>query len=156
MIYVLDTNSFIVCSHYFPARFPTFWNQFDALVEDGRIISVREVKNELEHEASREHLRNWIDANRSIFLPPNAQETQFVAQIFAVPHFQQLIGKKQRLAGRPVADPFVIASAHVRGACVVTEESFKPNAAKIPNVCGRFGIDCISIEKMMERENWVF
>lgn len=156
MIYVLDSSSFIVCGHYFPSRFPTFWSEFNALVQVGGIISVREVRNELDYRANRQHLRDWIDRNKAIFLPPGPQETQFVAQIFAVQHFQQLIGAKQRLEGRPVADPFVVASAHVRDACVVTEESFKPNAARIPNVCNHFRIDCISIEEMMERENWSF
>jgi len=156
MIYVLDSSSFRVCGHYFPSRFPTFWDEFNALVQDGGIISVREVRKELDHIAHRQHLRDWIDRNKAIFLLAGPQETQFVAQIFAVQHFQQLIGARQRLAGSPVADPFIIASAHVRDACVVTEESFKPNAARIPNVCDHFGIDCISIEEMMERENWSF
>ena len=156
MIYVLDSCSFVVCGHYFPSRFPTFWAEFNALVQSGAIISVREVRNELDHDANRQHLRDWVDRNKGIFLVPSPQETQFVSQIFLVQHFQQLIGAKQRLAGRPVADPFVIACARVRDACVVTEESLKPNAARIPNVCNHFGIDCISIEEMMARENWSF
>ena len=156
MIYVLDSSSFRVCGHYFPSRFPTFWDEFNALIRDGGIISVREVRKELDHIVHRQHLREWVDGNKSIFLLPDQQETQFVAEIFAVQHFQQLIGSRQRLAGGPAADPFVIASARIRNACVVTEESLKPHAAKIPNVCDHFGIDCISIEKMMERENWSF
>jgi hypothetical protein len=156
MTYILDTSTFIICGHYFPSRFPTFWQEFNGLVQAGRIISVREVRNELDHEANRKHLRNWVDGNREIFLLPEPDETRFVARIFDVTHFQQLIGEKQRLKGRPVADPFVIASAHVRSGIVVTEESLKPNAAKIPNVCEHFGIDCISIEEMMELEGWEF
>ena len=156
MTYVLDTSSFVVCGHYFPSRFPTFWQQFNSLSQSGRIVSVREVKNELDHDANRQHLRDWVDANRTIFFVPGPAETQFVAQIFSVQHFQQLIGAKQRLRGRPVADPFVIASAHSRNATVVTEESLKPNAARIPNVCQHFGIACMSIEQMMEMEGWEF
>jgi len=156
MTYVLDTSSFRICGHYFPSRFPTFWHSFDELVNQGRIISVREVRNELDHVANREHLRDWVNNNRGIFLLPEPDETVFVARIFSVPHFQQLIGEKQRLIGRPVADPFVIASAQARGGTVVTEESLKPNAAKIPNVCDHFGIDCISIEQLMENEGWEF
>ncbi len=156
MTYVLDTNSFSVCGHYFPARFPTFWQSFDALVNSGGIISVREVRNELENHSRWQHLLDWVLANRGIFLLPEPEETAFVAQIFSIPHFQQLIGATQRLTGRPVADPFIIASANHRGAIVVTEESNKPNAAKIPNVCEHFGIECVSIEELMEREGWQF
>ena len=156
MMYVLDSSSLIVCGHYFPSRFPTFWLEFNALAQGGRIVSVREVRNELDNDATRQHLRDWIGQNKGMFPLPTPQETQFVARIFAVRHFQQLIGAKQRLKGQPVADPFVIACAHVRHGCVVTEESLKPNAARIPNVCDHFGVDCISLEELMEREKWSF
>ncbi len=39
---------------------------------------------------------------------------------------------------------------------VVTEETFRPNAAKIPNVCQHFGIECINLRQLMEREGWRF
>ncbi|MCZ6821218.1 MAG: DUF4411 family protein [Calditrichaeota bacterium] len=65
-------------------------------------------------------------------------------------------GWKQRLKGTPVADPFVIASARIRQACVVTEEGKKKNAARIPNVCEYFGVDCTNLEGFMERERWRF
>ena len=156
MIYVFDTSSFIVLSHYFPQRFPSFWQQFDGAVSQGAGISVREVHNELHSEATKEHLRDWLDRNKHIFLIPSEEETEFVAEIFAVPHFQYLVTQKQRLKGTPVADPFVIASARVDDACVVTEESMKPNAAGIPNVCAHFSIQCTNIEGFMRREGWKF
>jgi len=84
------------------------------------------------------------------------QETLFVSKIFSVRHFQYLVGQKQTLKGTPVADPFLIASAKVRKGCVVTGEKKKPNAAKIPNVCEYFGIDCTNLEGFMEREGWSF
>ncbi len=42
------------------------------------------------------------------------------------------------------------------GMCVVTEEVRRPNAARIPNVCDHFGIGCINLEQLMEREGWQF
>lgn len=71
-------------------------------------------------------------------------------------HFQTLIGRESILRGTPVADPFVIAKAGVEGGIVVTEEQFKKNAAKIPNVCKHFGIDWVDLERFMEREGWQF
>lgn len=55
-----------------------------------------------------------------------------------------------------MADPFVIASAYFRKGCAVTEETYKPNAAKIPNICEHYEIDCISLEDLMKKESWVF
>lgn len=97
-----------------------------------------------------------MDRNRGIFSAPSAQELEQVAAIFAVPHFRQLIGETQRLRGWPVADPFVVARGIVLEVCVVTEEIRKPNAAKIPNVCDHFSVECICLEEMMAREGWRF
>ena len=67
-----------------------------------------------------------------------------------------MIRKKERLKGKPVADPFVIARAKILNASVVTQEKKADNAAKIPNACEHFGIDCINLEGFMEEENWTF
>jgi len=55
-----------------------------------------------------------------------------------------------------VADPFVIALAKARDGCVVTEETMRPNAAKIPNVCEHFGIEYAKLEGVMNKEAWTF
>jgi len=127
--YVLDTNSLIVIGHYFPDRFPTFRERFNAAVADGRIVSVREVRREFDIRATRPH---------------------------PVQHFQQLVGQKQRLKGSPVADPFVIAGAAAHQATVISEEEKKPDAANIPNVCRHFSIPCRNLEWLMATEGWVF
>ncbi|HEY44940.1 MAG TPA: DUF4411 family protein [Anaerolineae bacterium] len=156
MIYVLDASCFIVLGHYFPARFPSFWEKFNELVSTGSIISVREVHRELDRQAAKPHLRDWIGENKRIFLPPSPSETEFVREIFSNQHFQALLKNRQILTSTPVADPFVIASGYVRNACVVTEETKKPNAAKIPNVCEYYDVDCINLESLMEHECWTF
>ena len=156
MIYVFDTSSFRVLGNYYPDRFPSFWEMFDGLVAAGRIVSVREARRELEDQSTKAHLDRWVDRNKRIFLSPSAEETEFVRRIFEVGHFQQLVSDRNVLKGGPVADPFLIAAAWSRGGCVVTEESMKENAGKIPNVCERFGVDWTNVEGFMERESWTF
>ncbi len=156
MTYVFDTSSFRELNHYYPTRFPTFWKEFEGLVANGRLISVREVRGELQNMFIKPHLEGWVDANRDIFLLPEPRETEFVRKIFSVEHFQQLVSKKNRLRARRVADPFVIASAQYRNGTVVTEESYKPNAARIPNICEHYEVDSVCLEDLMEREGWVF
>lgn len=80
----------------------------------------------------------------------------FVSQIFAVPHFQNLVKKEKRLIPTTVADPFIIAGAKVKEGCVVTEEVFQRNAAKIPNVCQYFNVDDTNVQGFMEGEEWRF
>lgn len=156
MVYVFDSSSFIVVGHYFPSNFPSFWQRFDSAISERQIVSVREAYRELDNRATRRHLIDWIERNKDIFLVPTPEETQFIAEIFSVRHFQQLINEKQRLTASPVADPFIVASAKVRNACVVTEESFKNNAAKIPNVCEYYGIEWVTIQGFMDKERWRF
>lgn len=156
MLYVFDTNSLRVLGNYYPERFPTFWKRFNEAVSDGRVVSVREVLNELEKQAVSPWLLKWVQENRKSFLLPDFAETEFVTQIFRVPHFQTLIGEMQRLRGYPVADPFVVACAKVRDGCVVTEEASKPNAARIPNVCDYFGVRCTNMEGFLSEIGWEF
>ena len=155
MEYVFDTNSFRVLGNYYPDQFPTFWRQFNQAVSDGIIISVREVHRELVSQA-RPPLSDWVKQQRDIFKEPTQIETEFVSEIFSIPHFLNLVSKKNQLTGNPCADPFIIAQAKFIDGCVVTEEKLKRNAAKIPNVCERFKIDCTNLQGFMEREGWTF
>jgi len=156
MKYVFDSDSLInLFRHYYPERFPTLWEKFDALASEGKFISVREVFNEIG--SSEDSLAIWAKEQKNIlFLESTVKELQFVGEIFEVRHFQGMIRKQERLKGKPVADPFIIARAKILNACVVTQEKNTENAAKIPNVCDHFGIPCINLEGFMKKESWTF
>lgn len=157
IVYVFDSGPLIdLFRHYYHTSFPSLWKAFDAMVTEGRITSTREVFNELV--SYGDDLAAWCKKNKQqVFITPSAEELEFVREIFAVRHFQTMIRKKERLQGGPVADPFVIARAHcLENGCVVTTEKHNPNAAKIPNVCQHFGVDCTNLEEFMERETWRF
>jgi hypothetical protein len=125
------------------------------LVSNGKIISVREVYNEIE--AKEDALAHWAKEQKdSLFLPSTADEIKFVSEIFQIRHFQNMIRKQEQLQGKPVADPFVIARAKIFDCPVVAIEIFKDNAAKIPNVCKHFDIPYINLEGFMQQEGWVF
>ncbi len=155
-MYVLDTSSIRSFASYYPDVFPAVWARINESVANGNIVSVREAFREIEVQATKAHISEWAKANRKLFADPSAKEMAFVAEIFSVPHFTQMIGRKQIAAGFPVADPFVIAAARIKKGCVVTEEIFKENGAKIPNICKHFAIDCINFEELMKRERWTF
>jgi hypothetical protein len=155
VIYVFDTNSFSEMSPYFPDVFPAFWVKFEEAVESGEVTSTREVLREL-NDGPQHHVLDWCNLNKSIFATPDAQETGFIQQIFAVPHFLQLIGRKQMLRGTPVADPFIIARAAVLGGSVVSEESYKVGKPNIPTVCQHFGIPCMKLGDFLRAKRWVF
>jgi hypothetical protein len=156
MIYIFDTSSFVVLKNFYPSTFATLWSNLDSLITQGTISSVSEAYNELLNYNDVDYIQDWAKKNKSIFLKPTNAELEFVSQIFKVTHFQYLIGNQAMLKGTPVADPFVIASAKVKNGIVVTEEKYKSNAAKIPNVCQHFKIDCINLETFMSNQGWKF
>ena len=156
MIYVFDTSSIRSLQHFYPSVFKTIWDGLDMLIQQQNLISTREVWNEVERQNISKEVLDWAKQNKKIFTIPTTAELQFVATIFQVNHFQSLIGEQQRLKGTPVADPFVIACAKIKGGTVVTEEQSKPNAAKIPNVCQHFNVPCINLEGFMQQQGWTF
>ena len=156
MIYVFDTGAFIVLKNYYPTTFTTLWGRIDTLAGNGTIVSVREVFNELHNYNDVDFIQDWAKQHKAIFAKPSNDELLVVQQILAIPHFQTLIGNKAILKGTPVADPFIVAAGKVKGATVVTLEKFKPDAAKIPNVCKHFHVPCIGLEAFMEQQGWTF
>lgn len=156
MIYVFDNSSLSELKHFYPDVFKSVWAGLEVLYGAGGLISTREVWNELQKGSPNKHVNDWLQDKKRIFTTPDAVELQFVAEIFRVKHFQGLIGERQRLKGTPVADPFIIACAKRHEGTVVTEEVFKPNAAKIPNVCDHFEIPCIDLQNFMRHQGWSF
>jgi len=155
MIYVFDSNTLInIFNHYYPERFPSFWDNFNGFISKQTIISVQEVRRELEKKGDK--LSDWAKNHKELFFPPNAEESGFITEIFKVRHFRILIQKKQQYIEGPAADPFIIAKAKIISGCVVTQEKKTDHAAKIPNVCDHFEIPCINLEGFMEKENWTF
>lgn len=156
MIYVLDTSAFIELKHFYPTAFPTIWSRLETMMHNGDLWSVLEVWNELNNYNEADLIVKWAKRHKSIFAKPSNDELLVVQQIMAIPHFQALVGGKAMLTGKPVADPFVVAAAAVKGGTVVTQERFKPNAAKIPNVCAHFGVPCVTLEGFITGQGWRF
>ncbi len=156
--YSLDTSTLSqIYRSLYKDRFPSFWVRFNELISSGRASSVSEVEAELSGVSGLlAAVQELKLLNPDFFSLPSSEEQDFVAEIFNVPHFLNLISAKAMAKGTPVADPFVIAKAGPTGMCVVTEEARRPNAARIPNVCDHFGIECINLQELMEREGWRF
>ncbi len=151
-MYVFDTNVFQTLGHYYPQRFPSIWSHIDQLVLRGEIISVREARNELELLCTSDHVTRWFKQNRHIFVIPTPDECRIVAQILGRNPFRDLVRRKNILRASPVADPFIIAVAKERNKCVVTQELFKPNGARIPTVCRAINVRCIDLEGFFEEQ----
>ncbi len=156
MRYVFDNSPLsVLFKNFYRSTFRTLWENFDALVADGRIVSTREALREIE-DGAPENLLAWAKDHTELFAMPTPAEARFVARIYTVTHFQQNIEQQKLLKGGNNADPFVIAKAAIEDRAVVTMEEFKPNAAKIPNIYRHFNVRCLSLKEFMEEEGWEF
>ncbi len=155
-MYVFDT---MVLSQqfrfYYRKRFPTLWSYFEAMVEDGRITSTREVRRELENSNDASILVE-INKYNNLFPTPTTIEEDYVGKIFTIRHFRQNIPRKTLLKGGRNADPWLIARAAIVDGIVVTNEAFREHAAGIPNICRRFGVAYLSFDEFMGTEGWTF
>lgn len=152
-MYVFDTNVFRALDIITPKTFPTIWKCIDDLVNQNKLWSVREVRRELDRNCPLKHIEEWVKNNRHIFRRPNDKELYIVSEIFKRPQYLGLVKRQNLLKGLPVADPFLVASAKINSAFVVTQENRVKNGARIPNVCSDFGVECVNIEQFFEKEN---
>lgn len=152
-MYVFDTNVFRAMNIITPKTFPTIWKCIDELVSQGKLWSVSEVHRELTKNCPSAHIEDWIKSNHKVFKKPDEKELYIVSEIFKRPQYRGLVKRTNLLKGLPVADPFIVASAKINNASVVTQENHVKNGARIPNVCADFDVGCINLEQFFEKEN---
>jgi hypothetical protein len=67
VIYIFDTSPLsALFRNYYRGQVPSLWAKFDALVDNGQILSVREVFKEI-GESSIEPLRDWAADHQEVF-----------------------------------------------------------------------------------------
>lgn len=161
--YIIDTASFVVTRGYYLDVFPSFWSGLDNMVKEGTVSSVSEVYEELRnYQDGQDSLFLWAKKNKSIFTEPPDEELRRVKEIFKEKRFRLLVSRKQQLSGKPVADPFLIAKAISLKATVITEEKKYPKITektkklRIPEVCEKFNVPCMSLLEMMTQEGLKF
>ena len=151
--FCLDTNAFIEPWHrrYPPDMFPRFWEQLDALAEDGVVLAPEEVLRELSK--VDDDLYGWAKARQDSLFRTIDDEVQ-TAVLSMLRQFPRLVDDKK---GRNVADPWVIAQAQVCSAVVVTDEkAVRGKSPKIPDVCEAIGIPWTSHIEFMREVNMSF
>lgn len=152
MAYCIDTSCIIAAweERYPLENFPKFWTLFEQAIVNGKILAPEAVLDETEPKSAELH--RWLKQHDGMFLPLE-EDIQRQARAVLAKHPRLVAAKKQRTA----ADPFVIATAAVRGLVIVTEE--KPtgnlNRPNIPDVCGDFGVAYVGLLQMIRLEKWV-
>lgn len=143
--YLLDTNIIrpLFNFYYPPELFPEIWNGINELSSLGRILSVEEVHTECKRQLSNsEDALKWLDDNKSIFSPPTSDELGWLTAIFSHKEFQ--MSEKDIEKGKTKADAMLVARGISINATVVTAENVRAHGSKIPTMCARYEVPCIS------------
>jgi uncharacterized protein DUF4411 len=144
-MYCVDTSAWLDgWNRFYPPKvFRKLWDEIDELVTAGEIIAPEEVYVEL---AKRDDdLHAWVKSRKMMLRPPEKPIQD--ASAILLSKYPRLV---DTLKNRSQADPFVIATAQLAKATVVTGESFGTSLRpRIPFVCQREGIPCINFLEML-------
>lgn len=152
MGYCFDTSVLIECwsRSYPPDVFPGLWIKLDDLIAQQEVLCADEVRIELERQ--EDDLAAWINARPHLFIPLDEAIQRATSEVLAR---HPLLMKATK--NRNGADPFVIATAQVRGLTVVTEEQGGTEAKpKIPSVCAALRVPCVNVLSFIRDHGWSF
>lgn len=163
-VYIVDTSSYIDIKIHYPMKaFPTFWDNFETLIREGRVQSPITVFEEISRRD--DELTEWSRINHDrVFFDHTPSILEKVEEVLGL--FPDLIDATRE---HDQADPYVIAMAIDRQiqqsiepqhVLVVTEERINPRRkikkTSIPHVCTHFKIPCLNIIEVVLREGWTF
>lgn len=144
-MYCIDTSAWLDgWNRFYPPKvFTKLWDEIDQLVASGEIISAEEVYVEL---AKRDDdLYEWMKSRKIMLRPPEPPIQEIVSALLI--KYPRLV---DTLKNRSQADPFVIATAQIAGATVVTGESFGTiSRPRIPYVCQAEDVPCMNFLEMI-------
>jgi len=154
MAYLLDADTLIRAKndHYGFDFCPAFWSWLIRENNSGNVYSVEKVGNELE--AGNDELSAWASQQGTDFFlvtDPGLQAALGDVSIWATTqNYEQAAVNEFMQSG----DYFLIAYAHAYGYTVVTHEkaSSTLKKIKIPDVCNRLNIQCVTPYDMLRLE----
>ncbi len=157
--FLLDSNIFIQAHrmHYPFDIFPSFWNKLLELGNNGSILSIDKVKQELI--GGQDKLCNWCQEA----IDPNF----FVNSSDCLDKYQEIINwannnsqfnsnAKAEFLKADLADPWLIAYALKNDCEIVTYEVSRPESKrniKIPEPCNHFGVKYLNLIDLFKELN---
>ena len=153
-MYLLDSNTYIQAKnlHYQMSFCPAYWEWLDMQYQASVIASIQPVYEELV--SGDDELAAWVKERKTQFVAVSSDNIQEkfaeIAQYVA-----EQEGKKHEHIAEFLAhaDPWLIATAAVNGATVVTHESLVPENStklKIPNICQVFQVPFLNTFKLLQ------
>lgn len=148
--YCLDSNILIQAKNgpYPFDIFPGFWSWLGREMDQGRIVSVKPVYNELA--SYGDELSEWVKNRRQYFVEMErpvqlefSEVSVYVTQNYEQTYYAEFLAK---------ADPWVIAYCRTNRFYIVTNETkvdAQSKKVKIPNVSRHFNVKCKTLKDVM-------
>ena len=146
--YAIDACSLINAAKNYSLKKTTFspiWEKIKDMINSGNLVSTVEVREELKDD----DLVEWSKRNDSLFLPLTEEIQKKTTSILR--DFPTMI--KMKSSGNSNADPFLIATAALEDAIIVSDERLGSESTgdyRIPNVCKKYGIKCITLNDFLD------
>lgn len=162
-VFVIDSNTFMQAArtYYSFARALPFWNAMVEYAEQGRIISIDKVFQEIKE--GNDELKEWARSEFSSYFDSTKSDDvlKYYVQLvnWAQSHTQYSQPAKDEFMELDNADAWIIAYALANKFIVVTSEKESPAAKSripIPNVCSEFGVDFCNIFDMLDTLRFSF
>lgn len=153
-IFCLDTSSLVWATRraYPKDVFPSFWEKVDSGIRKSTLISNKPVYNEINN--VDDDLFKWAESQKDFFLEIDNETASEMPEIMK--KCPNLINPSKK---KDEADPFLIATAKVHGAIVITQENPlgpKNPRINIPDACKIFNIESMNLLGMMRSLGWKF
>lgn len=155
-----DTSSIVhAWDHYPQAHFPALWKWVESEVRRGHFAACEVVIDELDRRWPE--CLEWFKVVDMTVVPVTEETTRLAAQI---KQLLEIVGDRYHAQGVGEVDLFVIASAHLNGQRLVSNEGrqtpipSRKAKYKMPLVCGlsEVGVDCISFVQLIRESGLVF
>lgn len=146
-VYLFDTSAWLNIESL--ANKENIWALVGRLVNEGRICTCHEVIPELRDDPVYE--RRIRPMEKTLLAGcPNTSDIPFLRRVGRITHDYPSMSKAT--SAKNPADPFVVAFAQAEGYTVVADESKKRPSRKIPGVCAKLKIPCITLKKFIKDE----
>lgn len=150
--YIIDTSSILSQKSdrkYSRRVFKKMWEGIDQYIQSQVIVTCSEIFDEIQDKLISEQLNKCNCVKISI---DDLIQNNVIQIVNEHPKMIEFTGGK---GGSSSGDAFLIATAMSYNLTVITEEN-ADKSNKIPQICKSYGIDCIKLLELSEREGWEF
>jgi hypothetical protein len=149
--YCIDTSALIDLwrRYYPPDIFQSLWKDIEKLIYQGFIIAPQEVLKEIIKQD--DELLEWAKRNRRMF--EDLDEDQLKEVKIIGKDFPNFIDPNKEID----ADPFLVALAKTKEWTIITSEKPNPGGRpKIPDVCKKYNVKCLSLIEFFREKAWKY